>query len=107
MKQQILFTHSFIIACGLGLARSRTHVSGHNKTGLDFFIVGDYGCIGAMEDAYYTFGMMSSIVGNATIAENPDTRDLVDFFVTVGDNIYPIIGDSPTDDEFDMMLGLF
>lgn len=53
------------------------------KKGIDFFVVGDYGCIDAMNPAYMTFNKMEEI------AANPKSdRDLIDFMVTVGDNLY-------------------
>lgn len=30
-----------------------------------------------------------------------------EFFITVGDNIYPAVGDAPTVEEFEQMVGLF
>jgi hypothetical protein len=30
-----------------------------------------------------------------------------EFFITVGDNIYPLVADAPTVEEFEQMVGLF
>ena len=73
----------------------------------NFFIIGDYGWVQDLTDSYYTFGKMSEIMMEAHESPNPDPRDLIDYFLTVGDNLYPRIGDSPTDEEFDEMMSLF
>jgi len=43
---------------------------------------------------------MNDIVGNATTSAEPDTRDLIDFFITMGDNLYPKVDTDPTPEEF-------
>jgi len=43
-----------------------------------------------LSDSYLTFGKMNEIRKNASESENPDPRDLIDFFITVGDNLYPV-----------------
>ena len=72
------------------------------KKGLDFFIVGDYGYVEEMAPAELTFGKMNDIIANGTT-----DRDMIDFIMTAGDNIYPVNGSAPTDEEFDTMLSLF
>jgi len=55
-----------------------------------------------------TFNKLNEIVANATTSPNgTNSRDLVDFIMTVGDNIYPRDSANPTDEEFDTMLSLF
>jgi len=71
---------------------------------LDFFIVGDYGWVEDLIDSEYTFGWMDQIYGAAKNSTNPDTRDLIDFIMTVGDNLYPQIDVAPTQQEFEEML---
>lgn len=72
------------------------------KQGLDFFVIGDYGSVHALEPAELIFGKMNDIIGNATT-----DRDLIDFIFTAGDNLYPQNDTNPTDEEFDIMLSLF
>lgn len=55
-----------------------------------------------MSPAELTFNKMNEIVGNPT-----NDRDLIDFFVTVGDNLYPVVDTNPSDDEFATMMSLF
>jgi hypothetical protein len=86
------------------MSSQRKHFSGHEKEGVDFFLVGDYGWVQDLTDSFFTFGMMNELVKNASLSENPNTYDLVDFFVTAGDNLYPVVPDAPTDEEFEKML---
>lgn len=51
------------------------------------------------------FKKMDYVMNQANNLTNP--ADLIDFMITVGDNIYPAIADDPTDAEFDRMLSLF
>ena len=41
---------------------------------------------------------------NEIIAYTSDPRNNIDFMMTMGDNIYPVDGVNPTDDEFDVMM---
>jgi hypothetical protein len=65
--------------------------------GLDFLIVGDYGWIQDLGPSNAVFDVIEKTVSQ---------KDF-DFIATVGDNIYPIDGSNPTDEEFGLMLGLF
>ena len=67
-----------------------------NKVGIDFFMVGDYGYVQDVDASILTFNKMDEIVGNPK-----DSRDEIDFFMTMGDNIYPAVDTNPTDEEFD------
>jgi hypothetical protein len=44
---------------------------------------------------------------NYIVANPKSERDLIDFFITVGDNLYPINSRDPQDFEFDWMMTLF
>jgi DNA repair exonuclease SbcCD nuclease subunit len=55
-----------------------------------------------MTPAYLTFDAMNKIKGDMASPE-----DDIDFFVSMGDNVYPVNATNPTDDEIDQMLGLF
>jgi hypothetical protein len=50
---------------------------------------------------------MGEIVQNATDGLSDNPYDLIDFIVTAGDNMYPLIPEYPTEWEFDRMLDLF
>jgi len=63
------------------------------KKGIDFFVAGDYGHIANMSIAQLSFEKMDQIMDGASNTTNP--RDLIDFIVTAGDNIYPTIPNDP------------
>ena len=73
-----------------------------NKVGIDFFMVGDYGYVQDVDASILTFNKMDEIVGNPK-----DSRDDIDFFMTMGDNIYPKDDTNPTDEEFDQIMRFF
>ncbi|CDW81744.1 acid phosphatase [Stylonychia lemnae] len=72
------------------------------KVGLDFFMVGDYGWVRNMTPAYLTFDKMNEIAGNKS-----DPRNDIDFFLTMGDNLYSMNSTNPSDEDFDIMMSLF
>ena len=72
------------------------------KKGKDFFLIGDFAWIPDMSPAYLTFDAMNQIK-----AEMASPEDDIDFFLSMGDNVYPVNATNPTDDEIDQMLGLF
>lgn len=49
---------------------------------------------------------MDDIYGAAKQGKS-STRDLIDFIMTAGDNLYPRVSEAPTQDEFVDMLNLF
>jgi tartrate-resistant acid phosphatase type 5 len=55
-----------------------------------------------MSPAELTFNKMNEIIAKAS-----DPRDNIDFFITVGDNLYPVNATNPVDSEWDIMLSLF
>ena len=61
------------------------------KDGINFFMVGDYGHIKDLSLAHLTFDKMNEIAGNTS-----DPRNNIDFFLTMGDNIYPTVPEYPT-----------
>ena len=65
------------------------------KKGKDFFLVGDYAWVQDLKDAYLTFDAMDQIKSNAksknqTLDENTEDIDDIDYFLTMGDNLYPL-----------------
>ena len=85
----------------MGFAVSKFHLFKQSQPavdgGIDFFVVGDYGWVQDMGPSDGSFDLMSKIAGEEDI----------DFFVTVGDNIYPKDGSNPTTAEFKLMMDLF
>ena len=75
--------------------------AGDSKT--NFFIVGDYGVVTNMTMADSAFDAINTIVGNAESGSIDDPE----FFITVGDNIYPASAANPTESEFEAMIGLW
>ena len=65
------------------------------KKGKDFFLVGDYAWVQDLKDAYLTFDAMDQIKSNAksknqTLDKNTEDIDDIDYFLTMGDNLYPL-----------------
>ena len=99
----ILFT---IVLLGLAHSQTTTHYSGQTKTGIDFYLFGDYGWMGdTMQTANRTFKKLDDVLGSGNNETNPE--DLLDFIIAAGDNLYPLDAAYPTEEEFDMMLSLF
>ena len=44
---------------------------------------------------------------NTVVGQTQNAINQPEFFITVGDNIYPEVADAPTDAEFQLMLSLF
>lgn len=65
-------------------------------------MVGDFGYVQEMQPAYLTFNKMNEIINDKS-----DPRNNIDFMMTMGDNLYPVDGENPTDAEFDVMMNLF
>ena len=65
-------------------------------------MVGDYGWVADMTPAELTFGAMNEIVKNA---ENQ--RDQIDFFMTMGDNLYAHNATYPSEEDIDIMINVF
>jgi hypothetical protein len=66
------------------------------KDGLSFVLVGDFGDMSDLSRAERVFDSINYLKDKA----EPGSPEDFEFFVTVGDNIYPSIPSSPTDDEF-------
>lgn len=67
------------------------------KKGKDFFLVGDYAWVQDLKDAYLTFDAMDLIKSqaaskNQTLDENIEDHNDIDYFLTMGDNLYPLDG---------------
>ena len=73
------------------------------RNGVDFFVVGDFGWVRDMHDPNMVFDAIETVKSNAI----PNSNDDAQFFMTVGDNLYPVVETAPTDDEFATMMGLF
>ena len=56
-----------------------------------------------MTDPNSVFDAIDSVKSNAI----PNSNDDAQFFITVGDNLYPVNETAPTDEEFATMMGLF
>ena len=72
-------------------------------------MVGDYAWIQDMSPAVLTFDAMNSIKENSSkdCGQSEVCEDDIDFFVSMGDNLYPVVSDAPTEDEISQMIGLF
>ena len=66
-------------------------------------MVGDFGWVQDMTDGNTVFDAIDETKGKA----EPGSIDDGEFFVTVGDNLYPKDGYNPTDEEFATMMTLF
>jgi hypothetical protein len=66
-------------------------VASHQKIGKDFFLVGDFAWIRDLKDANLTFGAMNAIKKQSkkNFKENKINEDDIDYFITMGDNLYP------------------
>ena len=62
-----------------------------------------------MEPAYLTFDAMNSIKdgSSALCKESEVCEDDIDFFVSMGDNVYPVVSNAPTATEINEMIGLY
>ena len=67
--------------------------------------MGDYAYIENMTAAYMTFDALNKMVGNGSSEGHQSEK--IDHFITMGDNIYPVIPEDPTEGEFNIMLDLF
>lgn len=56
-----------------------------------------------MSDPNMVFDAIETVKSNAI----PNSNDDAQFFMTVGDNLYPSIETAPTDEEFATIMGLF
>ena len=73
------------------------------KDGISFVVVGDYANIKDMSISNLVFDGIESLKLNA----DPESAEDFDFFITVGDNIYPEKSTSPYDYEFAQMMDLY
>lgn len=92
----------FKIFCSL-LTITANFAAAAERIGTDFFIVGDFGWVRDMTDPNSVFDAIESVKSNAV----PNSNDDAEFFITVGDNLYPVNETAPTDEEFETMMGLF
>ena len=70
--------------------------SSYCKDGISFVLVGDFGYVGNITAAIEVFNQINKM---KLYAEKDSAEDF-DFFVTVGDNLYPKDSGEPTFDEF-------
>ena len=73
------------------------------RNGADFFVVGDFGWVRDMTDPNSVFDAIDSVKGQA----RPGSFDDGEFFISVGDNLYPHDDFNPTDEEWDTVMSLF
>jgi hypothetical protein len=73
------------------------------KDGLSFVLVGDFGDMSDLSRAEKVFDSINYLKDKA----QPESPEDFEFFLTVGDNLYPSIPSSPTEDEFSNMMNLF
>ena len=71
--------------------------------GLSYVVVGDFGNMNNMAPANAVFDAIANMKQHAA----PGSPEDFQFFVTTGDNLYPIVATEPTDDEFKQVLDLF
>ena len=64
-----------------------------SKTGISYVIVGDFTYIKNLEHANAAFDSIENLKANAV----PGSKEDFDFFVTVGDNLYPVDELEPTE----------
>ena len=93
-----------VAAMGFAAANCQEETEQHPEHGgVNFFIVGDFGWVQDMTDPNTVFDAIRDTKANA----EPGSIDDGEFFVTVGDNLYPKDGFNPTDEEFATMMTLF
>ena len=73
------------------------------RVGTDFFVVGDFGWVRDMTDPNSVFDAIEDVKANAI----PESNDDAEFFLSVGDNLYPVDEENPTDEEWATVMGLF
>lgn len=73
------------------------------KEGISFVVVGDFANINHMTPPNAVFNDINAMKQSA----QRDSPEDFDFFLTVGDNLYPRNGNYPTNAEFNEMLDLF
>lgn len=78
-------------------------LSGSCRTGTDFIVVGDFGWARDMSDPDMVFNAMSELKLHAVPESNEDAQ----FILSVGDNLYPMVDEAPTDEEFATVMTLF
>lgn len=90
-----MFVHILII--------SLLALKAYAKDGISFVVVGDFANSFDMQRPNAVFDGINQMKKNAT----PGSVEDFDFFITVGDNLYPHIPGSPTEEELDGMMNLF
>ena len=65
-------------------------------------MIGDYGWVSDMSPAELTFNAMNEIVKNAN-----SSRDEIDYFFTMGDNLYARNSSYPSDEDIETMMNIF
>lgn len=73
------------------------------KNGISFVVVGDFGNIKEFERPSAVFDAISMMKENA----EKDSSEDFEFFITTGDNLYPIEPENPSEDEFEKVMSLF
>ena len=73
------------------------------KDGVSFVVIGDFTSMKDLAQANGVFNSINQLKKEATKGSAED----FDFFVTTGDNLYPAVYDTPSDEEFQTMMDLF
>ena len=66
------------------------------KEGLSFVVVGDFTVIDDIQRPQAVFDAIAQMKSEA----EPGSPEDFEFFITTGDNLYPLIDDKPTAEEF-------
>ena len=74
-----------------------------NYEGISFVVLGDFASMKNLSIANKVFDTIDSFKKEAL----PGSPEDFQFFVTVGDNLYPANETHPTDDEFELLMNLF
>lgn len=73
------------------------------RDGISYVVVGDFGNMNNLAPANAVFDAIAKLKQEAV----PESPEDFQFFVTVGDNLYPKNATTPTDDEFKLIMDLF
>ena len=93
---------ALVASLGL-LAHKVAGETASDTSGVNFYIVGDFGWVQDMTDPNSVFDALNETKGKAKAGSIDDGE----FFITAGDNLYPKDASNPTDEEFATMMTLF
>ena len=73
------------------------------REGISYVVIGDYGNVEDLRYANAVFDSLNTLKLNA----EPGSPEDFQFFITTGDNLYPMNDFEPTEEEIELMMGLF